>query len=97
MNEAALPTHLRVPSSVCVQAIGDELALLNLETGFYFGLDSQGKAFFEAITGEHSVEQAFARFCSQYDAPEEVLRGDFHEFLERLRRHGLVEGHDPED
>jgi hypothetical protein len=84
--------RLVVPEHVCVQTLGEELVLLNINTGHYFGLDERGKAFFEALTSGATVEAALGRLESLYDAPSAQVETDLLELLERLEQHGLVAG-----
>jgi hypothetical protein len=84
--------RLIVPEHVCVQALGEELVLLNINTGYYFGLDERGKAFFEALTSGATVEAALGRLEAAYEAPAERLGTDLLELLDKLERHGLVSG-----
>ena len=83
-------TRFRVPEHVCVQALGGELVLLNVNTGYYFGLDEQGKAFFEALTAGPSVGAVIESLQERYDVPPEQLAADFLELSAKLRQHGLV-------
>jgi hypothetical protein len=79
-----------VPEYVCVQSLGGELVLLNVNTGYYFGLDEQGKAFFEALTSGPTLGEALEGLHEQYDVSPEQLTADFLELSDKLRQHGLV-------
>ena len=90
IDAALAKARFRVPEHVCVQSLGGELVLLNVNTGYYFGLDEQGKTFFEALTAGPTLGAAIAELQEQYDVPPEQLAADFLELSGKLRQHGLV-------
>ncbi len=90
IDAALAKSRFRAPEHVCVQSLGGELVLLNVNTGYYFGLDEQGKAFFDALTAAPSVTAAIAALQERYDVSPEQLEADFLELSTKLRQHGLV-------
>jgi hypothetical protein len=90
IDAALAKARFRVPEHVCVQALGGELVLLNVNTGYYFGLDEQGKAFFDALTAGPSVGAALAMLQQRYDVAAGQLEADLLELSDKLRQHGLV-------
>lgn len=80
----------RISESAVNQKVGEELVILDLESGNYFGLDEVGARMVELI-GEHSeVGSVVELLVQEYDAPVEQIRSDLEALLEELIGHGLV-------
>jgi hypothetical protein len=82
----------RVTSSpdVIFQAVGDEAVLLNMKTTLYLGLNPVGARMWTTLTGANSIQSAFESLLAEFDVPEERLRHDLEEFLEKLNEYALI-------
>jgi hypothetical protein len=84
------PPQLSVSESVVYAELGDELVLLNVETGTYFGLDGIGAKIWTLLAEGLSIEGIVGRLLAEYDVQAEQLRTDASEFLNALIAKGLV-------
>lgn len=70
--------------------MGDELVILNLESGDYFGLDEVGARMVELITQHGEVEKVVTCMAQEYDAPRSQIKADLEELLSELRKNKLI-------
>ncbi len=81
---------IRIPDDVISRVLGDEVVILNLATGTYFGLNSVGTRLWQLITEHGSVEQVIAAFLAEYEVEESQLRQDLADLIQQLVQKGLV-------
>jgi hypothetical protein len=87
----SLTTRISVPADVLVQELQGESVILNVNSGRYFGLDEVGSRMWQALTTSPSIQAAHEVLLGEYDVDAEVLRRDFHDFVEKLVEQGLLE------
>ncbi len=81
----------KIPDTSVNQKVGDELVILNLESGHYFGLDEVGARMVELI-GEHGEpEKVVACMMEEYDASQSQIKADLEDLLRELTKHNLIE------
>ncbi len=80
---------VQVENQVSVDQDG-EIAVLNLETMTYFGLDAVGRVIWDAIAEPAPVEAICAAVCRHFDVGVDDCRPDVIEFLEQLDAAGLI-------
>ena len=83
--------RVSAPSDVLVSELAGESVILNLKSECYFGLDPVGTRMWAALTTAGSIQAAFDELLAEYDVPEEQLRQDLSELIEKLTQQGLVE------
>ena len=83
-------TELRVPSGVLAREIADEVVILDLNSGSYFGLDAVGARFWQLLSQGLSQDAIHESLCAEYDVAPEQLRADLTRLVADLRRHGLL-------
>lgn len=72
-------------------ALGDEVAILNMQSASYFGLGGIGSFVWATIETERTVQNICARVLEEFDVSEFECRRDVVEFLTELRQIGLIE------
>lgn len=81
-----------VPNEAVVAAdVGNELVLLDIETGIYFGLDAVGARVWQMLTDGRARDEIVANLLQEYEVEEEQLRGDLEILLSQLAERGLVQ------
>lgn len=70
--------------------LGDEVAILELDQGVYFGLNPTGARIWELLARPVAVKDIHARIVSEYEIDEETARRDVLDVLERLRAASLI-------
>src|ERR1700730_7417732 len=67
-----------------------EVAILNLDNGVYYGLDSVGAQMWKQIQEPTTLAQILAKLLRYYDVSSETLEFDIRRLLSELAAHGLV-------
>lgn len=83
-----------LPQRVLSQDVGDELVLLDIEKGGYYGLNEVGSRIWALLQQGHPMGKIFSMLLKDYDVSEEQLRSDVQQFLLQLQAEGLIEVHE---
>jgi hypothetical protein len=84
------PSSVRVHIDVVSQQLGDEVVLLNLKTGVYWGLNKTGAAFWQEIEKDGDVQRVLAALQERYDASEPQIAQAVRELVAQLLKEGLL-------
>jgi hypothetical protein len=87
MSEAARYT---APSGVHARHFGDELVILDLASGTYFGLDQVGAAIWDGLLAGLSAPEIAEQICASYDVEPTRAANDVTDLVSRLLREGLL-------
>ena len=87
-----LPMELII-DDVVWQRLTDEVVILNLATGTYFGLDGVGSRVWSLIVEHGSREKVLEILKTEYDAPEEQIRQDLDGLIQQLVDKRLIRVH----
>ena len=71
--------------------LNGEIAILNLKSTLYFGLDEVGACIWEAMGEPRKVSDLCKRVLELFDVVEQQCQADVIEFVGRLNEAGLVE------
>ncbi len=83
-----------VSENVLFQKLEDEVVLLNLETGDYYGLNEVGSQMWTLLQQDHHVGQVLSALLETYEVSEGTLKADLWTILGDLEAHGLVTLHE---
>ena len=81
---------MKAAADVITRNLGNELVLLDLARGVYFGLDEVGSRVWLLLSegrSEHEIAKALA---AEYAAAPEHIEEDVRRFLAQLANEGLV-------
>jgi hypothetical protein len=82
------------PSQVA-SALGTEIAILNLKTEVYFGLNTVGAWVWSQIQEPKSVDAICEAFLARYDVEPATGERDLLELLDQMATEGLIEVSEP--
>ena len=82
---------LAVSPNVLEQQLGDEVVLLDLESGRYFGLQEVGARAWRLLTASGDTAAVQAQMLDEFEVEEAVLRHDLDALWQGLLDAGLVE------
>jgi hypothetical protein len=71
--------------------VGDEVAILGLDQGVYYGLNSTGARIWELVRDPIKVSEIHRTIVEEYDIDEETARKDLLEVLAQLLDAALIE------
>jgi hypothetical protein len=71
--------------------LDEEVAILNLKSTLYFGLDQVGSVIWQELAEERTVKNICRTVVDQFDIDDDRCQSDVIEFLDRLVEAGLVE------
>jgi hypothetical protein len=83
-------TVLRMPDTVSMRRVHDEVVLLDMASEQYYGLNAVGACVIEAVSGGADVDGAVAAVFDAFDAPEDQIRADVLALVEELVATGLL-------
>jgi len=81
---------VQAKSQVLTCDLDGETALLNQETGIYFGLDEVGSHIWAVLQNPTSQDALVESVLAQYDVEVDQCLRDVRALLEDFRRHGLI-------
>jgi hypothetical protein len=92
----SLTSRPSIPDGVVFQHLQDELVLLNLETGVYYGLNSVGARIWQLIRIHPDAPLARVRdeLLSEYDVSSARCTADLLNLVASLAENRLLEIHD---
>jgi len=70
--------------------LGDEMVMMDLESGNYIGLNEVGKDIWLHITGETTVSELIAKLVEEYEVTAEECEKDVMEYLEGMLEKRMV-------
>lgn len=85
-----LTDTVTVPLQVMAREVGDELVILDLKNGTYFGLDPVGARIWHFLAEGHSLAEVCRRMCAEYDVTPEDIERDVLTLVETLLAKNLV-------
>lgn len=86
VNDFIAPTD-----NVVARKVGDEMVLLDLETGQYFGLDTVGARVWELLEQEpQTIAAICATVYAEYEAPISQIEADLSALAGQLAEKKLV-------
>ena len=71
--------------------LNGEIAILNLTSALYFGLDEIGACIWEAMAEPRKVSELCERVLERFNVAEEQCQADVVEFVGKLDEAGLLE------
>ena len=81
----------QINESIVAAELDNEMVLLNVETGLYFGLDELGAMIWSLIAAEADEAVIVDRIFAEYDVEQTQAKADVREFIECLEAKGLLQ------
>ncbi len=79
-----------VPASVVHRLIQDDVLLLNLDTGVYFGLSGVGTLVWESLRKGRSASEIVELVLAEYEVERHEAEADVNALLQNLLGKGLI-------
>lgn len=85
-----IDSKVTIPKQVMARRVGEEVVLLDLMTGTYFGLDPVGSRVWELLGAGHSLAQVSSHVQEEYEVTAEAFQKDLEALVQDLVARGLV-------
>jgi hypothetical protein len=82
--------HVELGDDVTWCDIQNDVVILNLGTGVYFGLEGAGGQMWRELVEHRSLEKAFEALKKRFDVKPDDLRRDLEDMVRQLAEKGLV-------
>ena len=82
--------RVAVRDGVMFNRVGEEVVLLDLDSGTYYGLDAVGARLWDLITGTATIGEAIEMMLGEYEVEAEVLERDVMRLVAELEEKGLI-------
>lgn len=80
-----------IPPDVMARAVGEEVVILHLTKGAYFGLDEIGARVWYLLAEDRSLQQVCDTLLGEYEVTREDLQKDLLKLVSQLRDQGLLQ------
>ncbi|MFW5944368.1 MAG: lasso peptide biosynthesis PqqD family chaperone [Bacteroidota bacterium] len=84
-------SYIKRNKEVFASEIDEEVVMMNVDTGKYYGMDTVGSRIWELIAEEIQVKDVIGKLMEEYDVEEEQCKNDVLEFLNELYENKLVQ------
>ncbi len=83
-------TQVVVSSGQVSTTLDDGVAILNLDSSMYYGLNDVASDIWKLMGEQRTVGTIYDALLTQYDVEPEVFHNDLFEFLRQLQEAGLI-------
>jgi len=83
--------HYHFPENIALTDVDDEMVLLNLDSGTYYGLNRIGAQFVRSIQNGLSRDQTTEEIVRQYQMDRATVNNDIAELIEQLLAQKLMQ------
>ena len=70
--------------------IGEEVVMLDMESGFYFGLNSAASVIWGLLADEIGFEQLIDQLMAQFEVERSLCEADTQELLEQMLEKNII-------
>ena len=88
---------IKLPKDVVWTKLGEEVAILDSQSGTYFGLDAVGSRIWCLMADGMAIDGMVSILLSEYAVDEQRIRNDLRELIEELASRSLVKISEDED
>lgn len=85
-----LHATIKVPQHVVSRKVAQELVILDVKSGKYFGLDPVGARFWEILLAGDTFGRAVEQMNAEFDVDQQRLSSDMEKLLSDLQGAGLI-------
>ena len=86
-----LTDTISIPPQVMTRTVGEEVVVLDLATGTYFGLDPVGARIWELMGEGKTLDEICNTMLQEYEVTREELERDTLRLAEELNGQGLIQ------
>jgi hypothetical protein len=79
-----------IPTQVMARQVGEEIVILDLASGTYFGLDPVGARIWQLLSEGRVLAEVCELMLAEYDVSRDEIERDLSELLDSLVEKGLI-------
>jgi hypothetical protein len=83
-------SRFHIPATVAARSLGDEVVILDLVSGTYYGLDDCGKRIWDLFSEGRSIGETCEALLVEYDAGAETVLADVQRLAGELLDRKLI-------
>ncbi|MGY6555538.1 MAG: lasso peptide biosynthesis PqqD family chaperone [Wenzhouxiangella sp.] len=91
MSSASHTGQFKRNSSLIGATVDDELVMMSVEHGQYYGLGGVGPRVWELLEEPRKFDELVELILQEFEVEREVCEKDMVEFLEQMEKLGLIE------
>lgn len=86
----SLPSTLTIPAEVMARQVGDEIVILDLASGSYYGLDAVGARAWQLLSEGRKPLEVCDSLLAEFEVTREQLERDLEHLFSELVSKGLA-------
>lgn len=86
-----LEKKIKQVSGVLFNRVDDELVMMDVERGVYFGINAVGATIWEKIDNPISIQEVINQLLEEFDVSEEICTQETLAFLREAEKHKVIE------
>ena len=87
----SIDSEVKRNNEVFTSEIDEEVVMMNVDTGRYFGMDDVGSRIWKLLKERIRVKEIVNTLLKEYDVSEEECTNDVIEFLNELKNNNLLQ------
>jgi len=88
--EIGMQARVRPADDVVFRTVGDEVVILSIGSGLFFGLTPPGPRIWALIEQGKTLDEILAVLVAEYDAGRDTMKDDLRRLVTELAHRGLV-------
>lgn len=85
-----LSTKLKRSDEVIASKMDDEVVMMSVEQGMYFGLDPIAADIWDVLESKKTVKEIIEAMVKKYDVDKATCKKDVLQFLRQMQKNNLV-------
>lgn len=77
-------------NDILVKKLDNSAVILNLNNDTYYGINETSYSMYKKLIKSNSIEQAFIKICSEFDAEPNIIKNDLIEFVQDLLNNKVI-------
>jgi len=82
---------VKIKKGVVFKDLDNEMIIMDMDSGKYFGLNETGAAIWTLISKHHTLGEVLKRLLEEYEVPAQQLENELRGFLKAIYEKGLVD------
>ncbi len=91
-TEHTMPRTLyKLSNDILLQEVANEIVILNLADGQYYGLNEIGARIVQLMSRGEDITSITQNLLEEFDVEQTILERDIQDLIDELQQHALIE------